>query len=388
VGRGVSNKGRSPERGRRVNIVHLLAPAPAGGLERVVQGLAIGQRSRGHNVVVAAVVHESLRTHSFLPPLERAGVMVREILVPHRGYGRERAAVVALCREFNADVVHGHGYRPDVVDSDAIRGAGIATVATNHGPTRGSLRNRLYEFLHFRILRRFDAVIAVSQPIRDMLVSSGVQPSRVHVVPNAWNELTPPLTREDARSLLGLPGDARVLGWIGRMSREKGIDVFIDALRVMPDNDVIGCIIGDGRERAREEPRSMRDPGPQRAKWLGMIPEAGRLCRAFDLFVLSSRTEGIPIALLEAIASGTPLVATRVGGVPDVIGDNEAWLVPPERPDILAATITEALAHPETARAKATAAEARLHREFARDKWLDRHDEVYDAARRVRQATL
>jgi glycosyltransferase involved in cell wall biosynthesis len=367
-----------------VNIVHLLAPAPAGGLERVVQGLAIGQRSRGHNVIVAAVVHEPLSTHSFLPPLERAGVMVREILVPHRAYRRERAAVVALCEEFRADVVHGHGYRPDVVDSDAIRRAGMATVATNHGPTRGSLRNRLYEFLHFRILRRFDAVIAVSPPIRDMLVSSGVERSRVHVVPNAWNELAPPLTREDARSVLGLALDARVLGWIGRMSREKGIDVFIDALRAMPNDDVIGCIIGDGPERAREEARSIRDPGSRRAKWQGMIPEAGRFCSAFDLFVLSSRTEGIPIALLEAIASGTPVVATRVGGVPDVIGDNEAWLVPPERPDILARAITEALSQPEVAKAKAVAATARLHREFARDKWLDRHDEVYEMARRVR----
>ena len=105
-----------------MRIVHLLAPADAGGLERVVQGLAIGQRSRGHQVTVAPVVERPMRGHPFIPPLQRSDVAVREIMVPHRAYRQEQGAVATLCNELRPDVVHSHGYHTDVVNG-AIGGA-------------------------------------------------------------------------------------------------------------------------------------------------------------------------------------------------------------------------------------------------------------------------
>jgi glycosyltransferase involved in cell wall biosynthesis len=369
-----------------MKIIHLLSPATAGGLERVVQGLSIGQQARGDQVIVAAVVHEPMTSHPFLVPLQRAGIEVRQVLVPHRGYLAERQAIAALCREFGPDVVHSHGYRPDVVDGSAVRKAGVATVSSYHGATRGSWRNRLYENLHFRFLRSFDAVIAVSGPIGEMLAGTGVHTERIHVVPNAWSEIAAPLSREAARATLDLPADARVLGWIGRLSPEKGIDVFVDAVAALNDPSITACVIGDGPERTASEARAAA--AGVVVRWCGMLPEAGRLCTAFDVFVLSSRTEGIPISLLEAIAAGIPVVATRVGGVPDVVSENEAWLVPSEQPAVLAEAIRVALADRKDAAHRTACASARLASEFGRDAWLDKHEEVYAIAQTVRRRAM
>lgn len=361
-----------------MKIVHLLAPAQAGGLERVVQGLAIGQRSRGHQVTVMPVVERPMTGHPFIPPLRRSDVTVREIVVPHRAYGRERHAVATLCTELRADVVHSHGYHTDVVNSGALRAIGIAMVSTHHGSTGGPWLNRLYEYVHWRTLRRFDAVIAVSRVIESQLHQSGVPRDHVHMIPNAWSEIAPPLSRAGARAALGLADDAAVAGWVGRMSREKGVDVFIDAMRLL-DASLTACAIGEGAERQREQARAETLLG-SRMRWPGMIPEAGRLCQAFDVFVLSSRTEGIPIALLEAIAAGTPVVATAVGGVPDVITPREGWLVPPDDPEALAAAIGHVLSDRSEAGERASRARHRLATKFSRERWLDQHDVVYRSA--------
>lgn len=362
-----------------MRIIQLLAPAPFGGLERVVQGLAIGQRGRGHDVIVVAVGEEWMsEAHPFRAPLDAANVPVCQVVLPPRRYRAERARIAALCRDFAPDVVHGHGFRPDAVDSPVIRSIGIATVSTHHGWTFGSLKNRLYEYLHSRILRRFDAVIGVSEPIARRLAAEGVPSDRLHVVPNAWTAVVDPLPRMEARRLLNLFADQRVAGWVGRLSREKGIDVFVDAMARLAGERVLACVLGDGPMREREAVHAER--ASARVAWQGMVPSAGRLCAAFDVFVQSSRTEGTPIALLEAIAAGTPVVATRVGGVPDVVSDDEAVLVPSEDPSALAAAIKSVFADSDAAAARARRAKQRLSTVFNADAWLDRHEEIYARA--------
>ncbi len=320
-------------------ILHLLAPTTAGGLERVVHSLALGQQARGHHVEVAAVLDAEVDGHPFFPPLERAGVPVHRLIVPPRAYARERKAIASLVRTLAPDVVHSHGYRTDVVDGAVIRRLGVATVATAHGFTTGSWRNRLYEYLQRRALRRFDGVIAVSQQLCDALSRAGVSAARLHLVPNAWSQIVEPLDRAAARAALGLPAGGFVVGWVGRISREKGLDVLVDALPALGDLQLTVCAIGAGSERPAVEARARELAVGERMHWAGLVAEAARYFRAFDVFVLSSRTEGVPIALLEAIAADAPVVATRVGGVPTVVDETQALLVDPEQPAALAGAI-------------------------------------------------
>lgn len=363
-------------------VLHVAAPAPVGGLERVVRSLCLGHRGRGHRVHLLAVVDPGRGDHPLVAPLAEAGVEVRVLEIPARAYLRERAAVRELCERARPDVVHTHGYRPDLVDGPVARAMGIATVATVHGFVRGSRKGRLYEWMQRRAYRRFDAVAAVSRPQVEELVASGVPAARIHHLPNAWAAHAPPLPPAEARSRLGVPADVFHLGWVGRLGHEKGADVLLDALALLDDLPVVASVVGAGREESALRARAESLGVAGRVRWHGLVAEAGPLFSAFDTFVLSSRTEGTPIALFEAMEARVPVIAAAVGGVPDVVSPAEALLVPAEDPARLAAAVRAVHRDPAAARERARAAEARLRSAFGADPWLDRYEEIYRQVRR------
>lgn len=371
--RPLARSGSRP--GGRLNIHHLLAPAVVGGAESVVRALAVGQRRAGHDVAVSAILTAGGAEPYFLSALEREGVRVFRIAVPARAYLRERAMVRDICRRLRPDILHTHGYRPDVVDAGTARSLGIPTVATVHGFTGGGVKNRLYQSLQCLAFRRFGAVVAVSRPLADRLARAGVPASRTRVIPNAWDGDVVPVERRDARRRLSVGSGLFHLGWVGRLSHEKGPDVLLDALEYLADLPLAVSIVGDGPEGPALRARTAADP---RVRWHGLVPEAGRLFAGFDVFVLSSRTEGTPIVLLEAMAAGVPAVATRVGGVPHVVSSAEALLVPPEEPRALAAAIRSVYQDGAGAAIRALAGRERLDAEFALPAWLERYDAVYD----------
>jgi glycosyltransferase involved in cell wall biosynthesis len=206
----------------------------------------------------------------------------------------------------------------------------------------------------------------------DRLRSHGVAKERIHLIRNAWARPSGLLSRDQARRDLGLPEHAWIAGWVGRVSREKGADVLLDALSEPEAPSVEACIIGDGPERTSLEEEARQSEMGRRVHWAGMCEEAARLYRAFDAFVLSSRTEGTPIALFEAMAAEVPIVATRVGGVPDVVGENEAWLVAPEDPNAIARALAAIRADPTEARRRCEAARQRLAKDFSLEPWIAR----------------
>ena len=349
-----------------------------------MQALAAGHTRRGHRVHVAAIVEPHEPGHPFVDALRAAGVDVRVLSLPGRAYLRERAAVAQLCRELAPDVVHTHGYRPDVMDAGVARRVGIATATTVHGFTGGGWRNRLYEALQVMSFKRFDAVVAVSRPLAGLLSSRGVHPPRLAVLPNAWSPGAEPLERGAARGALGVPDAGARIGFVGRLTAEKGADVLVDALPHVAAAAAAVSIIGDGPERPALEARTAALGVAARVRWHGLVPDAGRLLRAFDVFVLSSRTEGTPIALFEAMAAGVPIVATRVGGVPDVLSPDEALLVPSEDARALGVAIQQTLSDRDGSARRARAARQRLARDFDAARWLADYERIYrDAAARA-----
>src|SRR3989442_1175814 len=357
-------------------VLHVVAPGAIGGLERVVQLVAQGQARAGNEVHVAGVLDQANADHPLLHALTAGGVTTHAIILPRRSYWRERAAIRELGRRLRPDVVHTHGYRPDVVDAGAAQRLGIPIVTTVHGFTGGDWKNRLYERLQRRVYRTFDAVVGVSRPLVARLIRDGVPAHRVHVVQNAWQETAPPLDRAAARLVLGIPADGFVVGWIGRLSHEKGPDVLLEALHRVTDLPLVVSVVGGGIERAALQARARR-LGLEGILWHGAVPDADRLFRAFDVVVLSSRTEGSPMVLFEAMAAEVPVVATRVGGVPDIVSSAEAALVPPNDPGALAAALRAVYRDQGQARARARRARERLRREFRIEPWLARYEAIY-----------
>jgi len=358
-------------------ILQVLAPACVGGLERVVQLLAQGLRDRGHEVHVAAVLTEGA-SHPFVDSLRAAGLSTWPVVVSARGYLGERGTIREVCRQLRPAIVHTHGYRPDVVDAGIARSLGIPVVSTLHGFTGGGWRNRFYEWVQRMAARRMEAVVAVSRPMARALAQDGIAPDRVRLIQNAWKADAPSLDRAAARRVLGVPDDRFLGGWVGRLSHEKGPDVFLDALWHLRHIPIFACVVGDGSDRAALKRRAARLGLSDLVEWNGTVPGAGRFFAAFDCFVLSSRTEGTPIVLFEAMAAGVPIVAADVGGVPDIIGPQEALLVRRDDAEALAGAMRAVHEHPEAARVRACHARERLAREFAVDPWLERYEALYE----------
>lgn len=357
-----------------LTICHITAPARYGGLEAVVAALARGMAERGHRVRILALVGPAHRAPAF-EPLAAAGVELTPIPTPPRRY---RAEIELLARELSRDpgaIAHTHGYHADLVGWRSARRAGVPVVSTVHGFTGGDWKNRLYEGLDRRALRRFDAVVAVSEPLRASLARSGISADKLLLLVNAAGEIRDPRSREASRRLLGLPQHGLIAAWIGRLSPEKGPDLFLAALRRSPAWK--GSLLGDGVLRGKLEAGSDTEDLRDRVWWHGAVPDAATFLNAFDAVVLSSRTEGTPVVLLEAMAAGIPVVATRVGGIPHIVSDAEAFLVPPENPAAISDELERIARDPAGAAARAAAARSRLRREHSPEAWLDGYEQLY-----------
>lgn len=365
-----------------LSILHILAPGRVGGLESVVALLASGQARAGHVVRVAAIVSAESSTEQWLTPLRAAGVQTAAIRAAARSYLRERSAIRDLCGDTAASVVHTHGYRPDVIDAGVARKLGIPTVTTVHGFTGGGWKNRLYERLQVRAFRAFGAVVAVSRPLADKLVQRGVPRDKVHIVQNAYDGTVVRLPRDEARRLLQVAGNGFHIGCVGRLSHEKGVDLLLRAIASLADVPVHLSIVGDGRERDALQRLAAELSIGDRISWRGTLTDAARFFPAFDLFVLGSRTEGTPMVLFEAMAANVPIVAARVGGVPDVVTDAEAMLVPPNDSDSLAGAIRAAYEQSGAAALLAARARKRLLEHFSMTPWLERYESIYRGLQR------
>ena len=200
---------------------------------------------------------------------------------------------------------------------------------------------------------RADAFVAISGPIRAELRDAGVPAERILVVPNGVDvERFRPATADERAALrrsLGLPEGPLVV-YTGRLSPEKGVDVLVAAwprvLARIPSARL--WVLGDGAERVRLGEAARRAGVADAIALPGPIADVSPFVRAADAAVLPSRTEGMPIALLEAMACAVPVVATAVGGSAEVLRDgSDRAPVPPEQPDALADAIVEALSDPE-----------------------------------------
>jgi glycosyltransferase involved in cell wall biosynthesis len=359
-----------------LSVVHVIAPGPVGGAESAVLALTAGLREQGVEAAVLALADDS--SGPFIERLRAAGVPVDVVHAPGRQYLRDLKGVRAAIQARRVDVVHTHGYRADIIGMLAARGVHIASVATAHGFTGGGWKNRMNERLQLAALRRDAAVIAVSEPLAGELVRRGVRSERLIALRNAWR---PPggawPDRQAARLMLGLPPEGRVVGWVGRMAGVKAPGAALDAFAAAGRADALLSFVGDGPDRPALQAAVERLGLSGRVRFHGMLPDAWRVLRAFDALLLSSRSEGTPMILLEAMHAGVPIVSTAVGGVPDLLDQHTARLVPWGDVPALGAAIAQVLQDPTAAAERATAARARLETNFAPDAWVARHVELY-----------
>jgi glycosyltransferase involved in cell wall biosynthesis len=280
--------------------------------------------------------------------------------------------LTALVQERQIDIVHSHDYKTDLIALLLARRTGVIPLATAHGWTGQTARERFaYYPADQWLLARFPRVIAVSSEIKLRLIERGAAPERVVVLLNAIDpdqfrrsEMQRPLMR----TALGYGDGDIVIGAVGRLERQKRFDLLLDAFASLsPTHPRLRlAIAGDGSLRAELQSQALRLGIAQQCAWLGHRNDVADLHHAFDIFVQSSEYEGTPNAVLEAMAMETPLVATDVGGTRELASpDVHASLVPPQDAGRLASAIRAVIDDPASARTRAREARRRIESELS-----------------------
>jgi len=275
------------------------------------------------------------------------------------------------------------GFRPDIVDAHFLYpdGFGAVWVARRLGvpvvvSARGTDVNHLCQHWPFRpfarwVLRNADHLVAVSAALRERMVEAGAAPERVSVIPNGVDtEVFHPADRHAARSALGMGPSEQVLFSAGALIPQKGFDTLLEGLARAHDGDLRLYIAGSGPERERLEALARRLGLERRTRFLGTLPphDMAPWYQAADLFVFGSWREGCPNVVLEALACGTPVVATRVGGTPELVREGQDGLLFEARsPDAFAQALVEALSRPWDRQAIAQKAASRSWDNVARE---------------------
>jgi glycosyltransferase involved in cell wall biosynthesis len=283
------------------------------------------------------------------------------------------------------NLVHTHGYFADICGLPVARLLAINSISTCHGFIANDRKLSIYNLLDKYALRLSRAVIAVSEGIKDELTRSGIQNLRIEVIPNA---VEPPAgeeelraRRQEKRRSLAIAPHEHLVGFLGRLSEEKGLTYLIEAAAELRDAAVPVklLLIGDGPERSPLEQLVRARGLESMVIFAGFQTDIENWLPAFDSFVLPSLTEGTPMALLEAMAVGVPVIATAVGGVPKVVTDGvNGFLVPPGEVGPLSEKIQMLIENPDLKRRLSIEGINTIKRNYDIFSWCRRIENLYD----------
>jgi glycosyltransferase involved in cell wall biosynthesis len=231
-------------------------------------------------------------------------------------------------------LLHVHDYKSAFYAWWATRGrARPPLLATLHGWIETSLALRFYKWIELKLLRRFDRLVIVAETQRETLLRAGIEPARIRMIANGVDTRRfRPDAEAATREEFALPASALLFGSVARLSPEKNLGALIDAIGALhrDGRDVALLLVGDGPERAALEARAALAGLDDRVRFAGVRADTHRIYPMLDCLVLPSLTEGMPLAVLEAMACAKPVIASAVGDVPRLLaGGEHGRLVPP-----------------------------------------------------------
>ena len=377
-----------------MNILHLISSGGFYGAESVISALAHDMRQMGHSVYVAVFENEHLPRNSVATQLEERGISVVRV----RCRGRVDRQTIKTIREIlhsrEIQLLHTHGYKADIYGYLASRRMGVPAIATCHLWTRQTRAIRIYEFLDSLFLRHFDAVVAVSDLIGKEVRRAGIAPGKLTTIDNGI-DLSP--FESASPSLPGELGtDGRLLvGTVGRLVTQKGIRYFLMAAQQALEKhpDLLFAVVGDGPDRRDLEQLAGKLGIAGSVFFTGSRADMPQVYASLDIFALASLDEGMPMAVLEALASGRPVIATEVGAVAKLIVPGETGIMlQPADTGGLAQAILSLVDNPELRERLGRNGKARVYEQFSSRvmsrKYLQIYERLLESRNRFRAVPL
>lgn len=380
-----------------MKVLRVIARLNVGGPALHVAYLTAGLAERGYDTTLAAGTL-GRGEESMAWVADTKGVSIEGIDELHRNISplrdlRAMLKLADLIRRERPTILHTHTAKAGAVGRVAALLAGSArppiVVHTFHGHVLRGYFNRPVTFA-FRTLERLLArmttrLVAVSPEVRDDLVALGVAPASKFAVIRLGIELDQrvgdgAVTRTEARRQLGVSGDTFLVGWVGRMTAVKRTDLVVRTLEQLVHDGVDArlLLVGDGPDRDDLERYAHELGVARRCLFLGYQEDVARWYDAIDVLLLPSVNEGTPVSVIEALAAERPAVATRVGGIPDVIRDGvDGFLVDSDEPGELAARLAELAQDPPHRAAMGAAGRARVLERYSVDRLIDDIDCLY-----------
>jgi glycosyltransferase involved in cell wall biosynthesis len=381
----------------RVKILRVIARLNMGGPALHVAYLTAGLRERGYDTtLVAGSLARGEDSMAFVAEGRDVEVVRIDELGREISPLRDLAATLRLARLIRRerpDILHTHTAKAGTVGRVAALLAGRRrppiVVHTFHGHVLrgyfGPVRSLVFRLLERWLAAHTTALIAVSPQVRDDLVDLHVAPPERFAVIRLGIELDERVNgaqngRLESRRYLGIPPDRFAVGWIGRMTAVKRTDDVLLAFKRLRDEgvDAVLCLVGDGPDRVQLERRAHELGVMRDTLFLGYQEDVAPFYAAFDALVLPSSNEGTPVSAIEALAAGRPVVATRVGGVPDVVEEGkDGFLVEPGATEELADRLAQLARDPVLREQMGRAGRERVLPRYAVDRLVDDVDRLY-----------
>lgn len=353
-------------------ILHLRGSNFVGGPERQLLRYAESERAGPFQICLGTFVGSG-EGSEFLAAAAARGLQV--LPLPSRNLG-PRSALPALIRELrlgHINLLCTHGYKADILGVLAGRFAGVPVACFLRGWTGENRKVRIYETLDRLFLSLADRVVCLSENQAQRLMERRQVASRIRVVPNATDlpDYSPEQiasARRQVRALFGLAFDCPLIASAGRLSPEKGVAVFLDAAAELLGRypKVRFLVFGEGPLRRELEFKSKRLGLGDHFRFAGFVARLREFLPGLDILVNPSFSEEMPNIVLEAMAAEIPVVATAVGGVPEIAGPDPAIsLVPPGDPKAISEAVSAILNDPLNAKQLARRGRARVQHAYS-----------------------
>ena len=355
------------------------------GVERMVVELAAGLQQLGHEPCVGIIGRADESDESFVDACRQRQLAYRLFVSKSPADVETIAAMNEWIKVFKPHVIHSHGYKADVLAWLANRSLQRPLMGTCHPwlGTSDRLRMKCYAVLDKLLLTRFDKVTAISETVKAECALGPFRRRDIQVISNGVDleEDGRPHDTESLRRRWHLDLQAFIIGVVGRLSVEKGqrllLPAFADVCRSTA-RPLMLLLIGDGPDRSCLEEQACKLGLQQRVKFLGYQQEIPALLSCLDLFVMPSLSEGLPLALLEAMAAGRAILATDVGEIGSVLDHGRAgMIVEPNRSDKLAAGMLHLIEQPELCATMARQAQTLAKNNYSRAHMATQYQQAY-----------